>query len=73
MLVCFSYLVPLVHLIAFVKDIPGLENVDGRVTLICMQLASFASRVAFGMVSEWGFVRHNRVLLQQVDQDLHST
>ncbi len=64
-----SYLVPLVHLITFVKRIPELSNADGRVTLICIQLASFAARILFGMIADVGFVKHNRVLLQQVKDD----
>lgn len=60
----FGYLVPLVHLVKFVKDI--IPDVDGTILLITMQMASFVSRVIFGKLADISILRHNRVPLQQL-------
>ena len=65
----FGYLVPLVHLVKFVKDI--LPDVDGKALLLCMQFASLVARMVFGKVSDFKLIRSNRVLLQQVMPTQH--
>ncbi len=53
------------HLLKFVKGVPGLEEVDGRATLLSIQLASLVARVVCGKAADYGCLRRNRVLLQQ--------
>ena len=52
--------------ISFQDNLPG-EDVDGKALLLLMQLASLVARIIFGKVADVGWLKTNRVFLQQVN------